>query len=222
MTQPDYSSLPPPPPPRSRPQTSTIGWVVILGAGIAVQMLGIWAAWDQVTSLRFDLTDTYGVSVPFPSTGMWQNGLPWFPLIAMPCLVAFAVAVVADRRRGGSLLACVALLVFSTVAVGGGALILTVPEATYRCAACIDPPSFGDGSCDEQFWPPGGDYFDTVPCPADFQDGAERVALAIDRDAIILMAFGGIGVVAGSVLLIRTRRRGARSESLPSGGTTPL
>ena len=174
---------------------------------------------------RYDLTDDYGETVSFPSVpaDLWALRGFLLVVVVLPCLAAFAVALSADRRGRGSRLACAALLVWSIVAIGDGALILTRPAASVRCAACLDPDGeyFPRTSCAEQ-WGKGGDYFETVPCPAEFQEGAERVEQAIDRDAIVLMAFGGIGVVAGSVLLVRTRRDGAgRSSQAGSGGGGP-
>ena len=110
----------------------------------------------------------------------------------------------------------------SLIALGAGTRIMTQPTG-FRCEACLTPETEWRTSCDQSPWAlSGGDYFEAVPCPTEFQEGAKRVEEAIDRDAVILMVFGGIGVFAGSVLLIRTRRGGARSASdAGTGAETP-
>lgn len=192
---------------RSNPGCSVAALVLGMAAVVLVQVLGSWIQRSDVTAPRYDLTDSYGVSVPFrfPSADLWLGRAGVFVCVAVPCLAAFAIALRADRRRSRSLVACFALLVFSITAVGGGFFILSRPTATPRCAACLQPTDIGRSSCKAGFT--GGDYFETVPCPADFQQGAERVEQVIDRDAIILMVFGGVGILAGLVLLIRARRR---------------
>ena len=212
---------PPPPPPTSAAaeartrQTNGCLTTFIMGSVMVVSVLAItYYRYEKTKSVPYMVTDKAGRSEAF--------NYPWFDqhvgvlvFVGLPCLVALAVAIYRDRRHLGARTACIAVLVFSAIAVAGGTVMLRSQPTPITCEACLNPDWFS-GSCESMNGPMSSSvHLDPVPCPASYQEGALQVVKALDRQSGALIVVGGICALAGIVLLFRSLLR--RSKSLPAG-----
>ena len=180
--------------------------VLLIGPIAAFLVLGMWYFHDLKASRNYTVTDHYGKSMPFPYDWV-DNKFGLILLVASVCLVALAVAIYADRHHRRSLVAILCLLAFAAIAVVEGAVILRTEPGPVACEACLHPDDIFK-SC--EVIGHMSSYYDNdpVPCPGSYQDGAERVVKAIDRQAIASIGVGGVCLLAGLVLFIRSKRGG--------------
>lgn len=211
------------------------GCLHALGYGFAVLVAGFgWLCVLSVGSVRqsptkagysYVVSDLRGAPLEPPPVAV-GDGVPLLVFVAVPCLLALAIAFASNRGARRWLGAVVVSLGFSVLAVGGGIYVLTgtIPVA---CRACVhpelvpefavyehDPPS--TAACEHMSGNPfsGVDSYDlgvgSVGCPAAFVQHADVRRRWLDGMAITLIVVGVLSGLAAVGI-------GWRARSMPKG-----
>jgi len=164
---------------------------------------------EDKAGFGYTTTSERGVAMPFHNS--LSFGWALF-LAGMCCLAALAVAIWANWGDRRSRLACLVVLLCSAIAIGGGAAVLT-QTASYSCQACLNPRS-GYSTCQGVGGGPGlpssGESYDSVPCPAAYQAGAQDEIRAGDRGFVALVVVGSVTALAATGLLLRAQLTSTR------------